>query len=341
MEISVYKENIENIRNYVGLGIEQLDKLILGEKQAKIAILGAFATRNNVALISFPGTGKSELVNNSYRIIDGVREDEVANIQASSTLSDKNLFGTTLTQTRRSIKESTEETVETDGLINTRTKIISMPEASRLSPWAMNSLLEFLETKKVAKIGQTNQTPNQDFRSLLMAYNLTDSGDGIFDLSDAVRSRITFSSYIGNDIDRNNRKEVRKGWLPKPDDIKTVIDLDDLDQIGRFIKEDYVLSEKTEQSIEDLEDKARKFLKEKLSHNEGLRLTKQLSHVVKFLLAANKDNWQEFEFAGSTSQSVGQVALRLILPSRFAQRGYIKHGDSPDAILDELVESVK
>ncbi len=341
MEVTKFNQNINDISTYVSLGLEQLDKIILGEPLAKIAILGALAMRSNVALISFPGTGKSELVNNSHRIVKGIKENEVANIQASSTLSDKNLFGTMLTQSTTTSEASKLETVETEGLIDVSTKIIAMPEASRLSPWAMNSLLEFLETKRVAKIGQSDQSLNKDFRSLLMAYNLTDGGDGIFDLSDAIRSRLTFSAYIGHQIDRNDKKKIRNGWLPAPDKIGYVVDTSELDQIGSFIKREYPLSDANEQKVEDLENSARKFLKSKLNYDEGLRFTKQLSNVTKFLLAANQDKWNEFEYISITNpQNVGQVALRLILPSRFAQRGYLRHGDSPDSILDEFIESV-
>ncbi len=341
MEVTKFKENIQDTATYVNLGLEELDKLILGEKLAKIAVLGALATRSNVALISFPGTGKSELVNNSHRIVKGIEASEVANIQASSTLSDKNLFGTMLTQFKTNEHSSHFEKVETEGLIDESTKIIAMPEASRLSPWAMNSLLEFLETKSIAKIGQSEQSFNEDFRSLLMAYNLTDGGDGIFDLSDAIRSRLTFSAYIGHQPDRIDKKKVRNGWVPTPDKIDYVADTTELDKIGRFIKIEYILSDANEQKIEDLENSARKFLKNKLNYDEGLRFTKQLSNVSKFLLAANQDKWDEFEYlSGNNIQNVGQVALRLILPARFAQRGYLRHGESPDGILDEFVESI-
>ncbi len=331
-------ENSEAMIKRTGLlfdnALAELDKLGMGDTLSKIAIISGNLMRRHVSLVSFSGVNKSVLLNNGHRFVSDVNEDDIAKIPGSTEVNGKLLFGT------KQVK-SNGEVIETPGIISESTMIVTSPEHSRVNPYGSNELNEFLENSTFAKYGDNTQIFNSVFRSFMMAYNPTDSGDGIFVLSDALKSRISLTAFTSGDLDFEQRKAIRKGWKAKPEEMKKIVTTEELDEIAKYVKEDYVLSDDNNIKIDDLEQKGKDFLRSEFGYREGPRLTSQLADVSKLLLVANDGKWDKFRLTPTAEESVGIVALRLVFSSRFAQFSTSRSGNTLDGLMEEFISGIK
>ena len=329
-EFELYKERANFIATE---SVRQLGNLVLGNTMSKIGLTVGLMTNSHVSFVSEPGTGKSTLVLNADRLFDDITEEEVAKIPASSTMTDKMLFGSKVV-----LKN---EVIETTGLIKEKTKLLLLSEGSRLSPFAVNPLNDLLLDKKFTKIGDDKELVMSNFRSAILAYNLTDNGDGIFTLSDAFRSRFSITC-LGEELSTAESTLVRGGWQPEPDKIQHVMSTDMADSIANYAKEKIVIPDNVDKEMAEDERIARSYLDRKLYYREGPRLTNQLGKIARTLYLMNNGSWDEFELAqlNGRTLTVPQTALALVIPSRLAGGSYSKHNNL-DVKLAEVLDEIR
>lgn len=317
---------------------QELDKLIIGEGLAKITAIGSIILRQNYGLFGIPGTGKSEIVSNSWRLVEDLSIPEnVTILQASTKTNETNLFGTVTVQPNG-------ETFETDGSITKDTVYVAVPEANRMIPYVWNSLMEVLAQGYFIKLGGNEVEHLENLRSFAVAGNLQGGGEGTFLLGDALMSRLGQTVFPGGKIGPENDTKVRNDdHRPKPESIKHVMSIKEANDIDDFIYSDFRLNDAQNINLANLERKARDVLLKRWNYDEGPRLTGQLGRLARFLLLANDLDYNEFQYTPESSESVGIVAARLVLSSRIANKvgPSRRHSDTPEVLLEEIIAEIK
>jgi MoxR-like ATPase len=138
-------------------GMEQYDNMIVGETDAKQMYLALLAMggENGMAgmLLGHPGTGKSQLLKNGHRIVEGIDDEHVAKVEHREDMTPAELVGKTSEFTRSSNGPDgiTHETIsgKQKGIIRPGIKVVKFDELNRTSPVALNAALELLQDGKV------------------------------------------------------------------------------------------------------------------------------------------------------------------------------------------------
>lgn len=206
-------------------GMEQLDHLAIGEREAKLAILTAMVMGSNVVLVGEPGGAKSTLARSAYRIIDDIEDKNISHIPPLADLSGTRVVGGSNSTTRR-IGEVT-ETTEThiDPILHPNTQVIYADEINRAAPHAINAYLEALEDRKVTS---TSGVVNLDKVVYSVAtMNPAENKQGVFPVAAATASRHAFGAELGKNEDEadDTAYGIFSGFSPRPELMETVTEL--------------------------------------------------------------------------------------------------------------------
>lgn len=224
-------------------GSQELDNAIIGEQLAKEMFMAALAMGDvNVVLIGKPGGGKSTLIENVYRVIDGITEDNVAFVPHRADLTAAEVVGESARSTRsvtNSKGVTTQETItaELEALINHNSQAVIFDELTRANPFALNAALGILAKRKMIvdrKIVRLNK-----IELVASAINPAEPLTASFKPTPALTSRQTMGAILGAN-DGAERELIQTAiwhddWTETPELIEPVITLAELHQIRTAI----------------------------------------------------------------------------------------------------------
>jgi MoxR-like ATPase len=225
-------------QRYYQEGLEQLDHLLIGEKEAKIGTLITMLTGANIVLVGEPGGGKTTLAENSYRLVGGIEPEDVATVPPLSDLPPQQLVGGQTKVTKTITKErdftidepggtTTETTsVDIDAIVKPTSKVIFANEINRVAPHAVNAMLEALESGTL--VTTAGSVPMDQLEYGVSTMNPSESWQATFRMAAAIASRHALGVVLGSTDKNGNRDkiiyDVLGGWVPRPDKITPVTD---------------------------------------------------------------------------------------------------------------------
>ncbi len=228
-------------------GLEQLDKLLLGETEAKLAILGAMVMGEAVLLSGPPGAGKTTLGEDAYRVIDGIQAENVVTVPIQADLTPQRLIGGDVATTKEINGEDMHYTetnrTQVDPILHEGTQVLFVNEMNRVNPYALNAAMEAYVSRTVSTTAGKSSLKGLEYAIATM--NPSDARNGTFPVSAANASRHGLGAILGVDDDKTGlRKGDEKrsrytqtdiahnvtnlGWAPKPNQVDAVTDLDTL-----------------------------------------------------------------------------------------------------------------
>lgn len=227
-------------------GLAQLDHLLIGEHEAKVGMLIAMASGLNVVFVGEPGGGKTTLAANAHRIIEGIHDDDLAIVPPQSDLMPQQLIGgtTEFSKTTESMGVSSTETTQTkvDAIVKPTTKVIFANEINRINPYAVNGILEALESGLLVTTAGTSRLNDLEYGVSTM--NPSETRQGTFPMAAATASRHAIGAVLGGE--RTERRHLISTVLdgrgnPEPDKVEAVIDLSSLHALRERAREGTVV----------------------------------------------------------------------------------------------------
>lgn len=322
-----YISSVQEAQGFRNDAMHQLDNLILGEEQAKLALLAAMASGSNVALVGEPGGGKTTLGMQSHRLVDEFADDldALAVIPPLADLTPQQLVGGTpkTTKTTEVNGQSTTETthMHIDPILKPTTRVIFGNEINRVNPFAVNAMLDALEEGVVTnKDGQMELDLAWTVATMNPAENIKD----VFPMSAASASRHAIGAVMGNggqsatpaqlaEFAYTRRNQARREFLDPVIDIKT------LQGIGRLADSQAVLS-----SDSLVKEAAQRSLKvQEVLGSQGVvesipRIAKHLGRLSRVLTVLSGEDRESKESLDQATRFV--ISARLgILGTRYAQ----------------------
>lgn len=211
-------------------GMEQLDHLLLGEREAKLGMLATMVMGEDILLAGPVGGGKTTLGRNSYRLIEDLNPNQVTAIPIQSDLQPQQLIGGTMEIVKEIVHDGqpATEVIRTtiEPIIKPHTAVIFANEINRISPFAINSSLEALES------GVFDTTMGsvvlKGLEYVVSTMNPMADRSGTFPIDPAVASRHSVGAILGVETGKERYDTVEKimdEWEPNPDAIRPVIDI--------------------------------------------------------------------------------------------------------------------
>lgn len=224
----------DQISNFYHGGMEQLDRLMLGEEAAKTAMMVGMVAGLDTVFYGPPSGCKTELAANAFRLISDIDPINVVTIPPLEDLAPQQLVGGIVNTLRTrtgtdGIPE--EETVGTviKAMITPETQVLFANEINRLNPDVLKAVLDTFESGRVDTSDGTTYLRNLVFNVATM--NPSERREGTHNIPSAWRSRFSIGAELGRDQVTNSRifQEATKGKhgfkAVKGEEIKPVTDL--------------------------------------------------------------------------------------------------------------------
>lgn len=220
-----------HVHNFYQEGMAQFDSYtLIGEREAKLAALVSMASGLNVVFFGAPGGGKTTLGEHMPLLVEDMTREHIATIPPQSDLTPQVLVGghTEIEKVTETDGVATTEVISTtiEPIITPETRVIWANEFNRGNPYALNSVLEALES---GTVDTANRRLQLDLLWNASTMNPGEKKQGTMEVSVAMASRHAIGALMGNGS-QANRDEVnsiitRTGWEPRPDAIRPITDM--------------------------------------------------------------------------------------------------------------------
>lgn len=329
-------------------GMSQLDRMIMGETQAKLGLLAAILTGHRAVFVGPPSGGKTDLAASGYRLVEGIEPDRVATIPPLNDLTAQQLVGgrvsaeKDITDEKGNIRKEALVTY-LKGLIGPDTQGIFGNEFNRINPDVLVALLEVVESNRLDNSEGTSYLRDLDY--VVATMNPVHNREGTYGIPSAWRSRFTIGAVLGVDPETNDKifADAAKGLAQsfgntkkaQPETIQPVVNIETL----------HKLREKAEKAI-IVPDEIQPFV------FRGLKLAHAGLHE------ALRGNFEEApaRFAYRTMAVAQGLALlrgnqesklneqdlvdaaRYTIVARVGMSGYLD--DAPQTVAENIIESI-
>ena len=216
------------------VGIREFGNVLLWEDQAKGDIILNAVLGGNVLLVGEPGGGKSTLARASHLIIDGINDWDLAKIPPEADLTPREVVGGRIEMDKKIAgpEGDTNETTSTEipSLIKPWSKVIFGDEVNRVNPAVLNALLSAYE-ERIIYNNTSQEVALHGLEYAISTMNPAENRAGVFPLTAALASRMGMGIILGNEtpeVAREIRRHQRNGWKSHPQDVRPVMNLDDL-----------------------------------------------------------------------------------------------------------------
>ena len=223
----------------------QLSQVVVGEEEAKQAVLTAMATGGNLLLTGPPGGSKTNMAELSVGLFEDISPDDLAVIPAESDLTPTRLQGG-LSETSKEVVDGDESRTEKivaaiTGLIRPTAKVIAIDEINRINPFAINAILPALASRKL--VTTAGVLPLDDLVYTSSTMNPSEARQGTFPISSANASRFSVGAVMGSAETQTPAERAaiirRLGQNHEPTfaDIQPVTDLATIRRIQQGVKQ--------------------------------------------------------------------------------------------------------
>ncbi len=271
-------------------GIRQLDNVVYDEMLYKTAILASMVGQFAVLAAGVPGGGKSEMAFNAYKLIEGIKEEDVAFLPSSMTMTEDQVVGGKLTSQKihsQTDAESSSKTwvetsvVEIDGLIKPETKGLVIDEITRMNPYVLNSLLRLIENKTINTTA--GHVSLEDLIYIVATMNPGESRESSLQLSSAMVSRYPVGVIVGNEISQKHQVHIFEQNMPDVSKMKPIITEKELAIVRNGVSR-VATSEATKNTAVQWISDAKDQLVRVLPHSaEGSRVIAQVGKVARIM----------------------------------------------------------
>lgn len=319
-------------------GMNIKSEFISGENEAFFKLLGCIAQGGNFVVIGPSGTDKTVLLRNSWRLIDGISSENVADMPpdlATQALHVTGGYMETKFDKKINDEEESSEIKKTHikGIINPDlTRVLTITELSRIGGDAQNAILDILEDNKMV-VG--SKTYDLNILLKLAAMNPTAARDNTTKLDRALINRFEFGAFVGYDteeIKRETDKKLLNGELCRPEKIRPITTIDELKVIQNAAKL-IVINKRYEDLYLEKLSRAKKFLKEHLNNNEGGRMAVQVGKNARTFSLIRGDAF--------VSPKSFDLALDSVVTSRIGGNSNLDNLDSSVDMVKNLMDYVK
>lgn len=222
---------ITEAHNFREEGLRQLDLLVLGEDESKRAALIAMVLGETALLVGPPGGGKTTLGANAYRIVDGIAENDIAEVPALADLKPTQMVGGIVSSTKETLSNGEKKTEVTSStvepIIGENARFIFLNEINRMNPYALNAAMEVLENGTLTTTAGTAKLKDLEF--IISTMNPFEPRSSTFPMSAAVASRHAIGAVMGQNLDAKTRdiniSKIASGWRPQPEKIEPITDV--------------------------------------------------------------------------------------------------------------------
>jgi MoxR-like ATPase len=165
----------QTAHTYFREGMEEYDRMMIGEQRAKAMYLTLFAlgAKNGMGgiMVGAPGSGKSMLLGRGHEIIEDIDDSMVADVPHRQSLQDVELVGQQREMKRTTISdgEAFTDTLSTEvtPILRPGIRVVKFDEISRTSPLALNAALGILQDGGI-KVGHNGSAQQLDAGSFDM-----------------------------------------------------------------------------------------------------------------------------------------------------------------------------
>ncbi len=216
-------------REFLQEGLHQLDGVMVGRPDAKIAGITTIVAGVNGVFAGGTGRGKTELAEGLHELVHDIYDENVASLPIQNDLSGTQLIGGTSTFTKETTKyeEPVREvtTTELAGVLRKDTQVLSIDEFNRAPAKAMNSLLTALEKRKVTTLDGVRELPDLEY--VIATMNPRETYEATSPIAHANISRFSVGAIFGRGADQAERVEIVKqiSNMPKERKIEPITDL--------------------------------------------------------------------------------------------------------------------
>ena len=280
VESSIFARGIE----FHSKGIAALDNIAYGERPMKDAVLTAVvAGIEPVLLAGTPGGAKSLVIMNIHRLIEGIKEENIAVLPPDASLQPIEMVGGRIQTTKEFKGKDTEysETVssEVEGLIKSTTQVILADEATRINPYTLNSMLAAAAEKELKT--KSGVVPLSDLLLMATSLNPAESQQATFRLTNAMASRHTVGAIVGENVSDVEALKMANDIFPNPELVKPIATIEELLQMRRDLGS-ILLSETVGMRLVKVARASNEVLSAApLRFNEGGRKFRQLGRVTR------------------------------------------------------------
>lgn len=238
-------------------GIEEMDRLLIGELGAKTCMLVMLAAGENrkgvrnSLLIGPPGGGKTVLATNFHRLIEGMEGNDVlAFVPPMSDLQPQQLVGGETKIRKEVVKDGKNEleviSTAVKALVNSQTRGVVVNEVNRVNPLATNAIFDALEHGVITTTEGVSQVPNLMYGVFTMNPSASMyAKHNTFNMDPALASRMSAGAVLGNeDLDARQqrfRDIFERGWKPQPEQMSPVMDVNQLTEVRRLVHRKIVI----------------------------------------------------------------------------------------------------
>lgn len=299
--------------------IRELDKLLIGQDEAKLGAVVSLVAGVNTVYVGDPGGGKTTLAGDVYKLFEDVKPSEVAVIPPQSDLTPQQMVGGQVKSEKQTGDETESQTTLIEGIVNSDTKMIWADEVNRVSPLAVNSILSALESRKLSTTNGEIELPK--LISSVATMNPAERAQSNFKVPDAVASRHAIGVLL-NGKDQAVTTEIFGGW--KPGSVSAVANTEDLVQI-RARSEEIVMPDSMQEFGGAMAINVSDYLAQSGIINESPnRIARQISEVSRAIANLAGEN-------SVTAENIKQ-ATRFVLGARV---GMLVVGESAGKTIQE------
>ncbi len=216
-------------------GLTQIEAhIMVGETEAVTAYVGGLLTRSSVIYGSIPGASKTEALRNMHRIVDGIEDENVANVPARADIKESELVGkveaiittTTDPDGKTTVERLTGEIAQP--LITRDTQVVTHDEANRGDERVANAMLDVTGSRRLP--GPNGSEEMEDLEVCVLAVNPTESLQTTTPLSPARAARQQWGAILADESAWDTILDaiVDKNFEPTPEEMVPAVTLTEL-----------------------------------------------------------------------------------------------------------------
>ncbi|MDZ7724309.1 MAG: MoxR family ATPase [candidate division KSB1 bacterium] len=217
--------NVEQLQQAHQTIVEQIDKVIVGQRQIVNELLIALLSRGHCLLVGVPGLAKTLLISTVSRVLDL----SFSRIQFTPDLMPSDITGTEVIEEDKSTGKKAFKFVRGPVFAN----IVLADEINRTPPKTQSALLQAMQEHEVSAAGETFQLTEPFF--VLATQNPIEQ-EGTYPLPEAQLDRFMFNLWVDYPSEIEEREIVRLTTSELKADLQPVLHADEIIALQNLVR---------------------------------------------------------------------------------------------------------